>query len=78
MAPRTAAWYVIGTCRVFGSGCEDRATQLTLVVFSPLTDRMISEVARRVPSGGGGVYIGGGGGGGSGGGESSSGDGSQS
>jgi len=29
--------------------------------------RMISEIARRVPSGGGGVYIGGGGGGGGGG-----------
>lgn len=35
--------------------------------------RMISEIARRVPSGGGGVYIGGGGGGG-GGGESGSGE----
>ena len=35
--------------------------------------RMISEIASRVPSGGGGVYIGGGGGGG-GGGESSGGD----
>ena len=36
--------------------------------------RMISEIARRVPSGGGGVYIGGGGGGGGGGGESGSGE----
>ena len=39
-------------------------------------DRMISEVARRVPSGGGGVFIGGGGG--EGGGGESSGEGSQS
>lgn len=37
--------------------------------------RMVSEIARRVPSGGGGVYIGGGGDGGGGGG---AGDGSQS